>query len=163
MRLILLFCFLGSAADSAASYFAFTSDYPSHFPVEGFQWHSRFEFFRVFDGASKSHAVQYRGVEYEVRFDARTLAISVYSGQKEQVAVSLAPVEKRAQAYLQTHKGLQVPQSLLTESAETPHGKAVFFLEALSIENVDEGQRVLHFKGDLLFSSISKAHSSGQK
>ncbi len=163
MLRILLSLFLGSAGYSAASYLAFTSDYPSHFPVEGFEWHSRLEFFRVFDGEKKSHSLRYRGVDYEVRWDARDLKVSVYSNQVEKVSVFLASMEARARTYLKQHGGTQVPQSLLTEQAENKNGKLLFLVEAASIENSDDSRKILHLKGDLLFSSEPKVRSNGQK
>jgi hypothetical protein len=163
MRLILLSFWMGSFAYGASSYLAFTSDYPSHFPVAGFEWHSRFEFFRVFDGERKSHSLRYGGRDYEIHWDAERLRVSVHSNQFENVSLSLDSIESRARTYLKQHGGTQVPQSLLTEVKVTETGKALFYVEALSIEHSGEGRKVLHLKGDLLYSSETKARSNGRK
>lgn len=54
------------------AWYAYTTDYPTGYDCNGFDFFSRFEYTHVFDRGRKEHSHEYRGQRYNFHFDART-------------------------------------------------------------------------------------------
>jgi hypothetical protein len=150
----LLFCQITQGVNR---YFAFTTDYPSSYSIQGFQWHSRFEYFRLFDGGGKKHVVEDSGNTYEVQWNAERMRFSITQAEKVLASIGLEHLIQRAQAYQEAHPRVPVPQKVLTEEHESPQGKLRLYVEALSAERDAGGKpQILHLKADVFFRTSAK-------
>lgn len=141
---------LTRSAAAFAAYVSLTTLYPPEYDVAGFDWLSRFEFFRTFDGDAKSHAVIHGGRTYQVEWKASPPRLRVRDAQVD-AEMDLTELMKNARAYLDKHPGVRgIPQALLTQERTVAGGVVRVYIEDLSMESPDE-PRVLHFKADVLF------------
>ncbi len=130
-----------------AAYFAFRTDYPAVYDVTGFDWLSRLEVFRIFDGPGKSHAFERDGRKYAVVWNAEANRITIEENGNGVVVFALRPLLER----LRTLGTSVNPQSVLTLETSAPLYRARLVIEDVSLE-WGEGTPILHhLKGDLLF------------
>jgi hypothetical protein len=138
-----------------ASYVSLTTLYPPEYDVAGFDWLTRFEFFRTFDGDGKSHSVTHGGRTYEVKWKASPPRLLVRDAQVD-AELDLTELMKNARRYLDSHPGAKgLPQAMLTQEVATNGGVVRVYIEDLSMES-PEDPRVLHFKADVLFRRLAR-------
>jgi hypothetical protein len=164
MRTFLFLLGFASVTHGTDKYLAFTTDYPPCYDTVGFDWLSRLEVFRLFDGQTKTHALTHSGHTYTVRWISQPPTVDVQEGGEILARIELSALLKRAGEYQNTHLGSPIPQNLLTEEAKTPKGRIRVYLEAISAEETGTSLEVHHLKTDVLFSSErEKAHSTERK
>ena len=129
---------------SESAYTTLTTDFPPVYDIAGFDWLSRLEYFRVFDGETKSHSFSYGGEKFTVVFDARALEVKVLEAGMERANWQLAPLIQQAGT---------IRKPSLALDARSKNARLV--IEDIAIE---DPARILHFKAEILFSS-SKARS----
>lgn len=132
---------------ASANYFAFRTDYPAAYDISGFDWLSRLEVFRLFDGTGKSHTFEKGGRRYAVVWDARENRVSVVENGKPTLAFDLLPLLRRLRAASRPVS----PQTDLTLDVSAPPYRARLVLEDVSLEWANDAPVLHHFKGDLLF------------
>ncbi len=153
MKLLLTLLLHLPITHSADKYLAFTTDYPPFYDTVGFDWISRLEVFRIFDGQSKSHAFSQGNHPYSVRWVSQPPKVSVLEAGELLAEVELSDLLKKAEEYQASHLGSPLPQALLTAEAKGPRGRLRVYLEALSAEQSGEGVLMVHhLKCDVLFA-----------
>lgn len=131
-----------------ATYFAFRTDYPAVYPIAGFDWLSRLEVFRIFDGSGKTHAFENSGRKYSVSWDTGKNEVGVDENGKRVLVFALSPLFEKLRS---NGAPAVVPQPALTLETSAPGYRARLLLEDLSLE-WEMGKTILHhFKADLLF------------
>jgi hypothetical protein len=130
-----------------ANYFAFRTDYPAAYDVSGFDWLSRLEVFRIFDGAGKSHTFEKGGRSYSVVWSAGENRITVLENGNRAVDFALLPLLEK----LRGTAAPVAPQATLTLETASPRYRARLVLEDISLEWSEATPVLHHLKADLLF------------
>jgi hypothetical protein len=126
-----------------------TTDYPPVYDVSGFEWMSRLEVFRVFDGDRKSHTLVHSGRSYRVEWTSEPPSVAVVS-RGSSWRVGLDGLFARARRHSMDTPG-PVPHALLAQ--ETRQNKARLRVNVEDI-SVDADGKLLHFKAEILFGRV---------
>ena len=153
-RFLFLVAVVTQGAWSAPSrYLAVRTDYPSVYDVKDFDWLTRLEVFRLFDGAGKFHTVEQAGRKFEIHWNAQVHEVSVQQSGRVLAKFELRPLVES----LREGRSI-VPQKTLTLEVSSPAGQARLYLEDISAEWPPDGALQLHHvKGDLLFREARSA------
>lgn len=152
MKLLLSIFLFASVTQGADKYLAFTTDYPPFYDTVGFDWLSRLEVFRLFDGQAKTHAFSHGGYSYTVRWGAQPPVVGVLEAGQVLAQIDLSQLLKKAGEYQAEHLGSPIPHGMLVEEVKTAQGRLRVYLEAISAEETSGVLDVHHLKCDVLFS-----------
>ncbi len=114
-------------------YTHFTTDFPASYDTRGFDWLSRLEVFRIFDGPRKSHPV---GNGFEVHWEEAHRRVSVRRAGSEIVGCDLHGISHHC----------------FVCDARQGNSRLRVYVEDLALEDT----KVLHLKADVLFHFADK-------
>ena len=149
VKTAVLFCAI-AAPHLLAAYLTFTTDYPAAYDIAGFDWLSRLEVFKVFDGEGKEHRFRHGGKQYRVQWVAAPLEIRVWEDKKQVAAVALRPWLEKLRVQKESKKAL-------TQETCNQWGCLKIFIEDISARwNGAEPPVLYHLKADILYRSSQR-------
>src|SRR5688572_4551827 len=132
-------------APASAAYYAFTTDFPPAYDIKSYEWLSRFEYFRIFDGEGKNHSLRRDKTQFRVEWTSAPPILRVLKDGAEVGGLDFLPVFHRAREYKLAHPNSRsIPQSILKAEFQGKSGRALFYLEDVSLEwNAMDPPRIL--------------------
>lgn len=145
-----------ASARSASRYESFTTDYPPVYSIAGFDFLSRLEIFKPFDGEGKTFSFRQPDGTYTVTWQQPTARILLGKPNGATLTILIAPIVDKIEKYLAEHPEVSrraLPQEALTWEQNEGGTRVKIYFDDISLRREGKKVTLYHFKADLLVKS----------